>query len=99
MFFNSLLERVYRDNSDLVVVFLCVHYETKPWCGIEWRAIREIIMNKSDHVVMFVRLDNAKIQGVFSHDGYIDATRHNAVQAAGFILERVRLNELEAARS
>jgi hypothetical protein len=96
---DTLLQRVYRENSDLVVVFLCSHYEQKPWCGIEWRAIREIIMDKEDNAVMFVRSDNAKIPGIFSQDGYIDANRHTPAQAAGFILERVRLNELDAGDS
>ncbi len=91
---DTLLQRIYRENSELVVVFLCADYETKPWCGIEWRAIREIIIDKNDHAVMFMRFDNAKIQGVFSHDGYIDANRHTAAQVAAFILERVRLNNL-----
>ncbi len=90
---DSLLQTVYLKNSDLIVVFLSGDYERKMWCGIEWRAIRGIINNKSDHSVMFIRSDNAQIPGVFSHDGYIDMNRFRPEQIADFILDRIRLNE------
>lgn len=96
---DTVLQRVYREQSDLVVVFLCAKYDEKPWCGIEWRAIRDIIMSKKDHAVMFMRSDNAEIPGVFPHDGYIDTNRHTPLEAASLILERVRLNDLDAAAS
>jgi len=91
---DTLLQKVYLNNSDLVVVFLSSEYETKEWCGLEWRAIREIIHNRSDDSVMFMRFDNSRISGTFAIDGYIDLTKHDPVQAARFILERVRTNEL-----
>ncbi|TXI29157.1 MAG: TIR domain-containing protein [Nitrosomonas oligotropha] len=90
---DSLLQSVYLKNSDLIVVFLSKEYEKKKWCGIEWRAIRGIINNKSDHAIMFVRSDDAEIPGVFEHDGYIDLQRFTPEEVAGFILDRVRLNE------
>lgn len=90
---DTLLQRVYLNNSDLVVVFLSSEYEKKQWCGLEWRAIREIIKNKSDHSLMLMRFDNAPIPGSFSLDGYIDLTEYDPIQAARFILERVKLGE------
>ena len=90
---DNLLQAVYLKNSDLVVVFLSGDYEKKMWCGIEWRAVRGIINNKSDHAIMFVRSDDAEIPGVFAHDGYIDLNRFTAEQIAEFVLERIRLNE------
>jgi hypothetical protein len=90
---DTLLQRVYLNNSDLVVVFLSSEYETKEWCGLEWRAIREIIKNKSDHAIMLMRFDNAAISGLFSHDGYVDLNVFDPIRAARFILERVRLGE------
>jgi hypothetical protein len=90
---DTLLQRVYLNNSDLVVVFLSSEYETKEWCGLEWRAIREIIKNKSDHAIMLMRFDNAAISGLFSHDGYVDLSVFDPIRAARFILERVRLGE------
>ena len=90
---DSLLQTVYLKNSDLVVVFLSGDYERKMWCGIEWRAVRGIINNKSDHSLMFVRSDDAEIPGVFSHDGYVDLNRFSDGQVAEFVVERIRLNE------
>jgi hypothetical protein len=91
---DTLLQRIYLNNSELVVVFLCEDYEGKQWCGLEWRAIRNIIKNKNDHAIMFMRFDGADVSGAFSIDGYVDLEEYSPVQAARMIVERVRLNEL-----
>lgn len=93
---DTLLQKIYLNNSDLVVIFLSEEYEKKKWCGIEWRAVKEIINNKSDHAIMFIRFDDAAIQGTFSSDGYIDLNDHSPIQAARFIVERVRLNDMSS---
>lgn len=92
---DKVLQGVYGKQSDLVVVFLCAKYDEKLWCGVEWRAIRAIIMAKNDHAVMFLRSDKAEVAGTFPHDGYIDINPHSPLEVAGFILERVRLNDLD----
>jgi hypothetical protein len=91
---DTLLQRIYLNNSELVVVFLCADYEQKEWCGLEWRAIRTIIKNKNDHAIMFMRFDRADVSGTFSVDGYVDLEEYNPMQAARMIVERVRLNDL-----
>ncbi len=88
---DTLLQDIYRNRSDLIVVFLCKEYAQKQWCGLEWRAIRDIIKSKEDDRVMFVRLDNAPIDGVFSIDGYIDGNTFSAEKVANFISERLAL--------
>jgi hypothetical protein len=93
---DTLLQRIYLNNSDLVVVFLSAEYETKQWCGLEWRAIREIIKNKSDHSIMLMRFDDAQISGAFSIDGYVDLNEYTPIETARLIVERVRLDELSA---
>ena len=90
---DTLLQRIYLNNSDLVVVFLCADYERKQWCGLEWRAIRTIIKNKNDHAIMFMRFDGADVSGAMSIDGYVDLDEYTPVQVARMIVERVRLNE------
>jgi hypothetical protein len=92
---DTLLQRIYLNNSDLVVVFLCADYERKQWCGLEWRAIRTIIKNKNDHAIMFMRFDGADVTGSMSIDGYVDLEEHSPVQAARMIVERVHLNDLQ----
>ena len=91
---DTLLQKIYLNNSDLVVVFASADYERKQWCGIEWRAIRNIIKNKSDHALMFMRFDDTVISGSFSIDGYVDLRDYSPIQAARLIVERVRLNDL-----
>jgi hypothetical protein len=91
---DTLLQKIYLNNSDLVVIFVSEEYERKQWCGIEWRAIRNIIKNKSDHALMFMRFDDTVISGLFSIDGYVELREHSAIQAARMIVERVRLNDL-----
>lgn len=88
---DTYLQNIYRNQADLVVVFLCEDYTKKQWCGLEWRAIRDIIKHKEDDKVMFIKFDNASVEGVFSIDGYIDATYHDENSVAQFITERVNL--------
>lgn len=90
---DTLLQRIYLKNSDLVVVFLCANYENKEWCGLEWRAIRTIIKNKNDHAIMFMRFDGADVSGLMSIDGYVDLEKYSSIQAARMIVDRVRLND------
>jgi hypothetical protein len=93
---DTLLQQIYRDQSDLVVVFLCAAYAEKQWCGLEWRAVRDIIKSRQDERVMFVRFDDATIDGVLSIDGYIDGGSNTTKQVADFILTRVAELERDA---
>jgi hypothetical protein len=88
---DSLLQELYGKRANLIVVFLCTDYASKFWCGIEFRSIREIINNKAHDRVMFVRMDDGAVEGVFASDGYIDGRRHSPVDVARFITERVEL--------
>lgn len=90
---DTLLQHIYREQSELIVVFLCAAYAEKQWCGLEWRAVRDIIKLKRDEGVMFVRFDDAPIDGVLSIDGYIDGASSSPKQVADFIITRV--TELE----
>ncbi len=88
---DTLLQDVYGRRSKLIVVFLCEKYQDKEWCGIEFRAIKEIIMERAHEKVMFVRMDDGQVDGVFKTDGYIDGRHHTPEELAGFIRERVSL--------
>jgi hypothetical protein len=90
---DTLLQHIYADNSDLVVVFLSEDYEKKEWCGLEWRAIRELLKRKEDNSIMFMRFDHASVPGALTLDGYVDLADYSPSEAAALILERVRLNE------
>ena len=88
---DILLQDIYRNRSRLIVAFLSENYKEKEWCGIEFRAIREIIKEREHERVMFVKMDEGKVEGVFSTDGYIDGRTHSPTEVAEFIRERVSL--------
>jgi len=87
---DLLLQRIYNEKSDLVVVFLCADYAQKQWCGLEWRAIRDLIKQKADSKIMILRFDNETIQGLFGIDGYIDIANMPPSDLANAILRRLR---------
>ena len=90
---DTLLQDIYRNRAKLVVVFLSDEYEKKKWCGIEFRAIREIIFDQEDKI-MFVRTGEGNVSGVFKTDGYVDAKRFSPLEIAKFIQERVLLAKM-----
>jgi hypothetical protein len=88
---DTHLQRLYHDESLLVVVFLCADYERKEWPGLEWRAIRDLLKKKQDLSIMLVRMDDANVAGVFSIDGYVSAEGRTPPQIADLILERLQV--------
>ncbi|WP_431128701.1 TIR domain-containing protein [Variovorax paradoxus] len=86
---DVLLQDIYRNRAGLVVIFLCKEYGAKQWCGLEWRAIRDLIKHKNDDQIMFVRFDDAPVEGVLSLDGYVDARVHSPEKLAEFIRQRI----------
>lgn len=86
---DVLLQTIYHDHSDLVVVFLCAEYESKEWCGLEWRAIRDLIKKRKADSVMFCRFDGATVSGVYSIDGYLDLSTRSPDDTVVAITARV----------
>jgi tetratricopeptide (TPR) repeat protein len=89
---DTILQRLYHEESELVVVFLSSDYESKEWPGLEWRAIRDLIKKRQAPSIMLIRLDDAEISGVFSIDGYVSAKGRSPADLATLILERLRLS-------
>ncbi|HKH43896.1 MAG TPA: TIR domain-containing protein [Thermoanaerobaculia bacterium] len=85
---DTHLQRLYHDESELIAVFLCADYERKDWCGLEWRAIRDLIKRRQVSSVMPLRFDNTEIPGLFSTDGYIWIGERSPKDIADRILER-----------
>ncbi len=90
---DLLLQDIYGNRSKLIVVFLSGDYQRKDWCGIEFRAIRELIARRDNKRVMFIRTDDGAVDGVFKTDGYVDARKFTAQQIAEFVHERSALLE------
>jgi hypothetical protein len=88
---DELLQDIYQNRSKLIVVFLCEKYQEKEWCGIELRPIKEIIMERDYEKIMFIKMDEGVVNGVFKTDGYIDGRTHSPKEIAEFIQERISL--------
>ena len=85
---DTLLQGVY-SRAKLDVVFLSTDYQKKDWCGVEFRAVREIIFARENNRVMFVRTDDGVVDGVFKTDGYVDARKFEPAKIAEFICQRL----------
>jgi hypothetical protein len=83
------LSKLYHDESDLIAVFLCQEYNEKEWCGLEGRAWRDVLKHKEDERLMFLRLDQAGVPGVYSIDGYLPIREMSAEAVAAAILQRL----------
>jgi hypothetical protein len=84
---------IYSKRSKLLVVFIGADYQRKMWPGIEWNAIRSVLTTaKANGRIMYVRMDEGDVEGIFPHDGYIDARRFSPSQIAAFIAERVEFS-------
>jgi len=86
---DSYLQQLYHDESSLIVVFFCENYQKKRWCGIEWRAIRDLIETEKSEQIMLLRIDKSKMSGVFSIDGYIDIAECSSTEIYDYIVKRI----------
>jgi hypothetical protein len=84
------LPDLYHEQSGLIVFFLCRAYAQKEWCGLEWRAGRDLLKHREDHRLMLLRLDDAEIPGLYSIDGYLDIIGMSDDDVAAAILNRLR---------
>jgi len=87
---DLLLQKIYSQNSELNVIFLSLDYVKKEWCGIEFRAIRELIKMGQSSKIMLLRFDDVNIKGLFSIDGYLDIRTMSALEISNYILDRYR---------
>jgi tetratricopeptide (TPR) repeat protein len=86
---DTYLSNLYHDESDLIAIFLCQAFNEKEWCGLEWRACRDLLKRKQDARLMFFRLDDADIPGLYSIDGYQDIRHMSDAEVAAAILQRL----------
>jgi hypothetical protein len=86
------LQRLYHDESELIAMFLCADYERKEWCGLEWRALRDLIKRRQASTIMPFRSDNTEIPGLFSTDGYVWIGNRSPLEVADLILQRMQGN-------
>jgi tetratricopeptide (TPR) repeat protein len=85
------LPNLYRNDSELVVIFLCPEYKKKRWCNLEWRHVKQLIATPDQFRIMLVSFgdpgDLADV-GILSGDGYIDIGSRQPDEIASLILQR-----------
>jgi hypothetical protein len=86
---DTFLIDIYRNRSKLVVVFVGDTYQRREWCGLEWRAVRDLIKAKAGDRVMFVRIDDGNVDGLLSIDGYVDLRHTNREELAKLVRQRL----------
>lgn len=89
---DTYLTALYHNESELLVPFLCTAYTEKDWCGLEWRAIKDLLKQGHDDKIMPLRFDDAIIPGIYGTDGYLDLNTHQPQEVASLILERLNIN-------
>jgi tetratricopeptide (TPR) repeat protein len=86
------LPRLYREQSELIVLFLCPEYAAKRWCQLEWRHIRQLIATVDAGRIMLLSFgdpgDFSEL-GILPGDGYVDVVGRPASEIAGLILQRL----------
>jgi len=83
----------YHHQSDLVVAVLCKNYETKEWCGLEWKAIYGLLKKRKNKEVMLCRFDRVEGQGLYGLAGFVELDRKTPTAVATLILQRLAINE------
>ncbi|WP_313950146.1 TIR domain-containing protein [Accumulibacter sp.] len=87
---DRYLQTIYRDQSDLIVVFLSGDYQAKEWCGgVEWRVVCDLIKKGQEQRIMPFRFDDQPVDGLFSIDLTIDCNERTPDRAAELIIERL----------
>lgn len=90
------LPKLYRDDAELIIVFLSPDYERKRWCGLEWRWIRQLIVGPAQQRIMLLRLGDPgdlSAQGILAGDGYAEVADRPPARIADLILQRYRLEQ------
>lgn len=86
---DTYLIRIYHEESELIAIFFCADYAQKEWCGLEWRAIRDVLKQKRDSEIMPFKFDHSEVDGLLSIDGYIEINGKGPADVARLILERL----------
>ncbi len=91
------LQHIYSDEAELIVPFYCKEYLQKEWCGVELRAIEELLWDRQYDRVLPFRFDMVAIPGSFKTDVFPIVSDRATSEVASLILERLRTLRVPAA--
>jgi len=90
--FNHL-QKIYRDQSKHVIIFISKDYVIKRWARHEWRAVQEAILDRDEEYLLPVRFDDTDLPGLPSTIGYIDISQKTPEDFANIIVQKVGLQK------
>ncbi|MBN2241510.1 MAG: hypothetical protein JW793_02375, partial [Acidobacteria bacterium] len=85
------LPALYKDQSELIVIFLCPEYRVKRWCKLEWRFIRQLISSADQGRIMLLSFGepgNMTDLGILPGDGHLNISGRNPDETAELIIQR-----------
>ena len=85
------LQKIYREQADIIALFSSGSYNTKYWTSIEGRAIRDLLNQRSENIVLVKMDDAASPDGFFPFDGYLPAETLSPREVAEDIITRYNL--------
>jgi len=90
---KDYLQKIYRKDSHLIIPFFTESYKTKNWCGIEWKAIKEVLESaESKKIMPIINGKQVTIDGIsWGTDGYIDCNSLSAKALAELIAKRIEI--------
>ena len=91
---DTYLQDLYKNETELVVIFICHAYNQREWCGVEWRALRSRLNERDYDSIMFLKVDDGEPDGYFGNvDGSIDISDKTDQEVAKLILNRYDINK------
>lgn len=86
------LDRVYRKDSRLVVMFISEAYKRKHWTSHERRSALAAALRRREYVLP-VRFDDTDLDGLPDTVSYLDARKITPAALGPMIIEKLRLHE------
>jgi hypothetical protein len=87
---NRKLQRIYAEDSELIVPFYCQEYLKKEWCGVELRAIEELLFHQEFDRVLPFRFDMVDVPSSFKTDIFPLVNDRPPEHVARLVLERYK---------
>jgi hypothetical protein len=92
---DLLLQSVYGEKAELVVMCVSGAYGDKPWTNTEYRAVRARLMQKATaedrHRILPVRVGDGKVEGVLFNEIVPDIRGKTPAETAELIVARLNL--------
>lgn len=86
---DTYLQKLFFQQTELIVVFLCRAFNVSYWNGVEWKAIRARYNNKGSEAVMLLKLDDEMPEGFLKKTDYaLDISGMTPYVVAQLILDR-----------